>query len=147
MTQKDTPSTTIDCGWFVLLINNVMDSEAALDTFPNRNTVEMAFADLKDRLNVRRARTEIVKRLKVKLFAQYITMHITSYAKKRIKTATRSSTGHPNHVGRTRRQTTNLDKNHQEIRPMIIRNKIQSISIGRATQQDRPSPVLRLQIV
>ena len=75
-------AATSQCVWFALPANKAMGAGEALDTYANRDTIEKAFADLKDRPDMRRTHTASEESLEGKLFTQYLALQITSYAKK-----------------------------------------------------------------
>jgi len=72
-------------GYFALLSNEKMDSIAALELYRNKDVVEKAFGNLKDRLNMRRTLVSSEKSLDGKLFTAFIGLEILSYIKLRMQ--------------------------------------------------------------
>ena len=61
-------------GYFALLSNDVKDATKALEIYRNRDLVEKAFNNLKERLNLRRVAVSSEKSLDGKLFVQFIAL-------------------------------------------------------------------------
>ena len=61
-------------GYFALLSNDVKDATEALEIYRNRDLVEKAFNNLKERLNLRRVAVSSEKSLDGKLFVQFIAL-------------------------------------------------------------------------
>ena len=72
-------------GFFILLSNEVKDAIAALELYRNRDVVEKAFGNLKDRLNGRRTLVSSDKSLEGKLFVEFIALIYLSYIKKKME--------------------------------------------------------------
>jgi transposase len=72
-------------GFFVLLGNEKMDSITALELYRNKDLVEKAFGDLKERLNLRRTLVSSEKSLDGKLFVEFVALIYLSYLKKQIQ--------------------------------------------------------------
>jgi transposase len=72
-------------GIFALMSNEKMDSIQALDTYRNKDLVEKAFGNLKERLNMRRSLVSSEKSLDGKLFVEFIALIYLSYLKKQIQ--------------------------------------------------------------
>ena len=72
-------------GFFALLSNEKMDSIAALELYRNKDLVEKAFGDLKERLNMRRTLVSSEKSLDGKLFVEFIALIYLSYIKKQME--------------------------------------------------------------
>lgn len=72
-------------GYFVLLSNEKMDSVTALHLYRNKDVVEKAFGNLKDRLNMRRMLVSSEKSLNGKLFVEFIALIYLSYINKQMK--------------------------------------------------------------
>lgn len=72
-------------GYFVLLSNEKMDSVNALYLYRNKDVVEKAFGNLKDRLNMRRMLVSSEKSLNGKLFVEFIALIYLSYINKQMK--------------------------------------------------------------
>ena len=72
-------------GYFVLLSNEVKDPIVALELYRNRDVVEKAFSDVKDRLNGRRTLVSSEQSLNGKLFVQFLALIYLSYVKKHMQ--------------------------------------------------------------
>ena len=66
-------------GYFVLLSNDIKDAVTALEIYRNKDLVEKAFNNLKERLNMRRLSVSSEKSLEGKLFVQFIGLILLSY--------------------------------------------------------------------
>ena len=98
-TVKDTPvrgrkvvpndaaiqEATKDYGYFALLSNEVKEPIVALDLYRNKDLVEKAFGNLKERLNFRRTLVSSESSLKGKLFVEFIALIYLSYIKKQMQ--------------------------------------------------------------
>ena len=62
-----------------------MDAIEALQLYRNKDVVEKAFNDLKDRLGMRRTLVSSQKSLEGKLFVQFIALIYVSYIKKKMQ--------------------------------------------------------------
>ena len=62
-----------------------MDSITALETYRNKDVVEKAFGNLKERLNMRRLLVSSEQSLDGKLFVQFIALIYLSYIKKQMQ--------------------------------------------------------------
>lgn len=62
-----------------------MDAMQALETYRNKDVVEKAFGNLKERLSMRRMLVPSEKSLDGKLFIQFIALIYLSYIKKRMQ--------------------------------------------------------------
>lgn len=71
-------------GWFALVTDQTLTSVDALNIYRNKDLIEKAFHDIKDRLNMRRVHVSSEDSLKGKLFTQYIALIILSYIKKQM---------------------------------------------------------------
>ena len=69
-------------GYFVLLSNEVKDPIEALSLYRNKDVVEKAFGNLKDRLSLRRTGVSSDASLDGKLFVQFVALIYLSYVKK-----------------------------------------------------------------
>lgn len=76
---------TKDYGYFSLLSNDVKDPIEALELYRNKDLVEKAFGNLKERLNMRRALVSSETALNGKLFVEFIALIYLSYIKKRMQ--------------------------------------------------------------
>jgi transposase len=72
-------------GYFALLSNEVKDSIEALEIYRNKDLVEKAFGNLKERLNFRRTGVSSDKSLDGKLFVEFIALIYLSYLKKKMQ--------------------------------------------------------------
>ena len=69
-------------GFFALLTNETMDAITALELYHNKDVVEKAFGNLKERLNMRRTLVSSELSLEGKLFVQFVALIYASYIKK-----------------------------------------------------------------
>lgn len=72
-------------GYFVLLSNEKMTASEALVIYRNKDVVEKAFGNVKERLNLRRLLVSSEKSLDGKLFVSFIGLILTSYIKKNME--------------------------------------------------------------
>ena len=72
-------------GFFALLTNQKMDTITALELYRNKDVIEKAFGDLKERLNMRRSLVSSEKGLEGKLFVQFVALIYLSYIKKQMQ--------------------------------------------------------------
>ena len=72
-------------GFFVLVSNETMDAVTALETYRNKDVIEKAFGNLKERLNLRRALVSSEQSLEGKLFVTFIALIYLSHIKKRME--------------------------------------------------------------
>lgn len=72
-------------GFFALLTNETMDAITALELYRNKDVVEKAFGNLKERLNMRRTLVSSEKSLDGKLFVEFVSLIYLSYIKKRMQ--------------------------------------------------------------
>lgn len=72
-------------GFFVLLSNETMDTVTALEIYRNKDVVEKAFGNLKERLNMRRTLVSSEQSLDGKLFTEFIALIYLSYIKKQMQ--------------------------------------------------------------
>jgi len=72
-------------GFFALITNETMDAITALELYRNKDVVEKAFGNLKDRLNMRRALVSSEQSLDGKLFVQFVALIYLSYIKKQMQ--------------------------------------------------------------
>lgn len=72
-------------GFFVLITNEKMDAITALELYRNKDVVEKAFGNLKERLNMRRALVSSEQSLDGKLFVQFVALIYLSYIKKQMQ--------------------------------------------------------------
>jgi len=69
-------------GYFALISNEVKEPVRALEIYRNKDLVEKAFGNLKERLNLRRFLVSSEKSLDGKLFVEFIALIFLSYIKK-----------------------------------------------------------------
>jgi transposase len=74
-------------GHFALISNIVKDPARALEIYRNKDVVEKAFGNLKERLDCRRFEVSSELSLEGKLFAEFIALIYLSYIKKRMHDA------------------------------------------------------------
>ena len=72
-------------GFFALLSNEKMDSITALEIYRNKDVVEKAFGNLKERLNIRRTLVSSEQSLDGKLFVEFIALIYLSHIKKQMQ--------------------------------------------------------------
>ena len=72
-------------GFFVLLSNESKDTWKTLDIYRTKDVVEKAFANLKERLNMRRTLVSSEKSLDGKLFVQFLALIYVSYINKQMQ--------------------------------------------------------------
>ena len=72
-------------GFFALFTNQAMSAITALEIYRNKDVVEKAFGDLKERLNMRRTLVSSELNLDGKLFVQFVALIYLSYIKKRMQ--------------------------------------------------------------
>ena len=71
-------------GYFALMSNEIKDPIKALDIYRNKDLVEKAFGNLKERLNLRRTGASTESSLDGKLFVQFVALIYMSYLKKKM---------------------------------------------------------------
>jgi len=72
-------------GFFSMITNETMDGATALELYRNKDVVEKAFGNLKERLNMRRALVSSEQSLDGKLFVQFVALIYLSYIKKQMQ--------------------------------------------------------------
>lgn len=72
-------------GFFALITNETMDAITALEIYRNKDVVEKAFGNLKERLNLRRTLVSSEQSLDGKLFVEFIALIYLSYIKKQMQ--------------------------------------------------------------
>lgn len=72
-------------GFFALLTNEAMDAVTALEIYRNKDLVEKAFGNLKERLNLRRTLVSSEQSLDGKLFIEFVALIYLSYIKKQMQ--------------------------------------------------------------
>ncbi|WP_292492650.1 IS1634 family transposase [Methanoculleus sp. 10] len=72
-------------GFFALITNETMDAVTALELYRNKDVVEKAFGNLKERLSMRRALVSSEQSLDGKLFVQFVALIYLSYIKKQMQ--------------------------------------------------------------
>ena len=69
-------------GFFAFLSNDIKDPLVALRTYRNRDVIEKAFGNVKDRLNCRRTLVSSEASLEGKLFVEFVALIYLSYIRK-----------------------------------------------------------------
>ena len=82
--QEAVDAAEKDYGFLALISNEIKDSIKALEIYRNKDLVEKAFGNLKERLNMRRTGVSSDSALEGKLFAQFIALIYLSYIKKQM---------------------------------------------------------------
>lgn len=82
--QEAIARTEKDYGFFVLISNEIKDPIKALELYRNKDLVEKAFGNLKERLNLRRTAVSSECALEGKLFVQFVALIYLSYIKKQM---------------------------------------------------------------
>jgi len=72
-------------GFFALLTNETMDAITALELYRNKDVVEKAFGNLKERLNMRCTLVSSEQSLDGKLFVEFVALIYLSYIKKQMQ--------------------------------------------------------------
>ena len=72
-------------GYFALLSNEIKEAQEALEIYRNKDLVEKAFDNLKERLNLRRLVVSSEKSLDGKLFVQFIALIFLSYITRKMQ--------------------------------------------------------------
>lgn len=72
-------------GYFVLMTNETMDAITSLELYRNKDVVEKAFGNLKERLNMRRTLVSSEQSLDGKLFIEFVALIYLSYIKKQMQ--------------------------------------------------------------
>ena len=72
-------------GFFALITNETTNAVTALELYRNKDVVEKAFGNLKERLNMRRALVSSEQSLEGKLFVQFVALIYLSYIKKQMQ--------------------------------------------------------------
>jgi transposase len=72
-------------GYFCLLSNDIRDAVQALEIYRNKDVVEKAFDNLKERLNLRRLAVSSEQSLDGKLFVQFVALIYLSYITKKMQ--------------------------------------------------------------
>ena len=72
-------------GFFALLTNESMDAITALELYRNKDVIEKAFGNLKERLNLRRTLVSSEQSLDGKLFVEFVALIYLSYLKKQMQ--------------------------------------------------------------
>jgi transposase len=72
-------------GYFALLSNEIKEAQEALEIYRNKDLVEKAFDNLKERLNLRRLAVSSEQSLDGKLFVQFIALIFLSYITRKMQ--------------------------------------------------------------
>lgn len=83
--DKAMAEAKLNYGYFALLSNEIKDAVEALEIYRNKDSVEKAFSNLKDRMNMRRLAVSSEKSLDGKLFIQFIGLIFVSYITKKMQ--------------------------------------------------------------
>lgn len=83
--QKAMDEAKLDYGYFALISNEIKDPIEALEIYRNKDLVEKAFGNLKERLNLRRLAVSSDASLDGKLFVEFIALIFLSYLKKNMQ--------------------------------------------------------------
>jgi len=75
----------LNYGYFALISNEMKDLIEALENYRNKDLVEKAFGDLKERINLRRLSVSSEASLDGKLFVEFIAFIYLSYLKKQMQ--------------------------------------------------------------
>lgn len=67
------------------MTNETMDAVTALELYRNKDVVEKAFGNLKERLNMRRTLVSSEQSLEGKLFVEFVALIYLSYIKKQMQ--------------------------------------------------------------
>jgi transposase len=83
--QKAMDEAKLNYGYFALISNEIKDPIEALEMYRNKDLVEKAFGNLKERLNLRRLAVSSDASLDGKLFVEFIALIYLSYLKKQMQ--------------------------------------------------------------
>ena len=83
--QKAMDEAKLNYGYFALISNEIKDPIEALEIYRNKDLVEKAFGNLKERLNLRRLSVSSDASLDGKLFVEFIALIYLSYLKKQMQ--------------------------------------------------------------
>lgn len=83
--QKAMDEAKLNYGYFALISNEIKDPIEALEIYRNKDLVEKAFGNLKERLNLRRLSVSSDASLDGKLFVEFIALIFLSYLKKKMQ--------------------------------------------------------------
>ena len=72
-------------GYFALISNEIKDPIEALEIYRNKDLIEKAFGNLKERLNFRRTEVSSTLSLDGKLFVEFVALIYLSYIKKKMQ--------------------------------------------------------------
>jgi len=71
-------------GYFALISNGIKDPKEAIEIYRNKDVIEKAYDDLKNRLSMRRTSVSSEESLDGKLFVQFIALILVSYIKQKM---------------------------------------------------------------
>jgi len=71
-------------GYFSLISNKIKDPKEAIEIYRNKDVIEKAYNDLKNRLSMRRTSVSSEENLDGKLFVQFVALIIVSYIKQKM---------------------------------------------------------------
>lgn len=83
--DKAMADAKLNYGYFALLSNEIKKPIEALEIYRNKDSVEKAFSNLKDRMSMRRMAVSSEKSLDGKLFIQFIGLIFVSYITKKMQ--------------------------------------------------------------
>ncbi len=83
--EKAIADTKKNYGYFALLSNDIKNPIEALEIYRNKDLVEKAFGNLKERLNLRRLAVSSEQSLDGKLFVEFLALIVLSYIKKKMQ--------------------------------------------------------------
>ena len=83
--QKAMDEAKLNYGYFVLISNEIKDPIEALEIYRNKDLVEKAFGNLKERLSMRRMSVSSDTGLNGKLFVEFTALIFLSYLKKKMQ--------------------------------------------------------------
>lgn len=83
--QQAIDEAKMNYGYFALISNDIKDPIQALEIYRNKDLVEKAFGNLKERLNLRRTLVSSEQSLDGKLFVEFIALIFLSYLKKKMQ--------------------------------------------------------------
>lgn len=83
--QKAIDEAKMNYGYFALISNDIKDPIQALEIYRNKDLVEKAFGNLKERLNLRRTLVSSEQSLDGKLFVEFVALIFLSYIKKKMQ--------------------------------------------------------------
>jgi len=83
--QEAIDDTKKNYGYFALISNDIKEPIQALEIYRNKDLVEKAFGNIKERLNLRRTLVSSEQSLDGKLFVEFVALIFLSYIKKKMQ--------------------------------------------------------------